>query len=176
MRFLFTLLSKTFFLLFLVIAHFFLSYFLPFPFNTINIIFASLILYMVFSESGSVVWMAFFTHFCIELYSVSSFGIILFSSTLSILFTYWFFQYVFTKRSWYSIPFVTFLSLFVYRLVSLFLLFLVGITTKGGEIPWKSLLILAAWELLFTEIVVMIGYAVIPLIKNALTPKIRRRL
>lgn len=176
MRFLFSLLSKTLFLLFLVIAHFFLSYTLPFPFNTLNIIFASLVLYMVFSESGSVVWMAFFTHFCIELYSVSSFGIILLSSTLSILFTYWFFQFVFTKKSWYSIPFVAFLSLALYRAISLLLLVLIGFITKDTAIPWGSIFILAAWELFFTELVVMIGYGCIPFIKNAFRPKIQRAL
>lgn len=172
MRRLISILSKLFFLLALVIAHFFISYSLPFPFNTINIIFASIMLFMVLSESGVIVWMAFFTHLCIELYSVSPFGIILFSSTTSILLTYWLFQSVVTNRSWYSTIFLTFISLFLYRFISLLLLVVVQLFTPvDTTIPWANTFFLAGWELLFTEIAVITGYTLIPKLRKTFRKK-----
>lgn len=161
MRKLFSIFGKLIFLIGLVISHFFLSYSLPFPLNTINILFAVLIVYMIVSESGVIVWMAFFTHLCIELYSVTPFGIILASSTLSLLFTFWMFQYVFTNRSWYSAIFLTFISLLLYRSISFLFLVLYDFMTKTENIPWSKSIVLAAWELLFTEMVVLVLYTLL---------------
>lgn len=171
MRHFLSIFSKVLFLLALVVAHFFLSYILPFPLNTVNIIFASLMLFMLLSESGTIVWMAFFTHLCIELYSVSPFGVILFSSTISILFTYWLFQYFLSNRSWYSIVVLTFLSLFFYRFISLFLIASISFLGKGDPLPWSNILALAGWELFFTEIVVIVGYAIIPQLRKKFSRK-----
>jgi len=171
MRIFFSLISKIIFLLLLVIAHFFLSYILPFPYNTLNIVFAALVLFMLLSESGTIVWMAFFTHLCIELYSVSPFGIILLSSTLSILCTYWLFQYFFSNRSWYSAILLTFVSLFLYRAISLFLLTITYFIQKEGSVPWSNMFVLSAWELLFTEIIVLFGFAIIPQLRKNLASK-----
>ncbi len=169
MKFFLSLLTKIVFLLTLVIAHFFISYSFAFPYNTINIIFAALILFMVFSETGVIVWMSFFMHFCIELYSISPFGVILLSSTLSILFTYWLFQTVFTNRSWYSTIFLTFVSLFFYRFLSLLFLFLIFFFfQKSTEISWGNMLILSGYELFFTEILVLISYAFLPKFRKSL--------
>lgn len=161
MRKLLSFIGKIIFLIGLVVSHFFLSYSLPFPLNTINILFAVLIVTMILAESGVIVWMAFFTHLCIELYSVTPFGIILASSTLSILFTFWMFQYVFTNRSWYSAIFLTFFSLFLYRSISFVLLVLYNFLSKTENTPWSNFVILALWELLFTEIAVLIFYTVV---------------
>lgn len=176
MKLLFSILGKLVFLICLVIAHFFLSYSLPFPYNSVNIVFASLILFMVLSESGTIVWMAFFTHLCIELYSVSPFGIILSTSTLSILFTYWLFQFFFTNRSWYSTIFLTFLALFFYRSFSLLLLLIINFLTKEGSIPWSNIIVLSAWELLFTECIVILGYGLIPKLRKTLKQKSQKFL
>lgn len=171
MRFFFSLIGKIIFLLLLVIAHFFLSYILPFPYNTLNIVFAALVLFMLLSESGIIVWMAFFMHLCIELYSVSPFGIILLSSTLSILCTYWLFQYFFSNRSWYSAIFLTFIALFLYRTISLFLLSITYFIQKEGSVPWSNMVVLSGWELLFTEIIVLFGFAIIPQLRKNLANK-----
>lgn len=161
MRYVISLVGKLLFLMLIVVSHFFISYSLPFPLSTINILFATLILYMVLTESGVIVWMAFFTHLCIELYSVTPFGVILASSTLSLLFTFWMFQYVFTNRSWYSTVLLTFFSLFLYRFFSLILLILINFITKEGSIPWSNIFVLAAWELFFTECGVLFAYSLI---------------
>lgn len=158
MKFLFSWLKKFAFLLLLVIFHFFISYLLPFPLNAVNILFAALVLSMMWSESGSVVWMAFFMHFLIELYSVSLFGLILLSSTLSILLTFWFLKYFFTNRSWYSALFLTFIALSLYRSFFLFFLTAVNFFTNRPSIPWFAVLPLYGWELLLTLIVVALGY------------------
>lgn len=176
MRYFLSIFSKVLFLLALVVAHFFLSYILPFPLNTVNVIFASLVLFMLLSESGTIVWMAFFTHLCIELYSVSPFGVILFSSTVSILFTYWLFQYFLSNRSWYSTVVLTFLSLFFYRAISLILIAFISFVGKGDSLPWSNILALAGWELLFTEIVVIAGYAIIPQLRKNFFRKHRKTL
>ncbi len=148
-------------LLLLVVCHFFFSYALPFPLSNFNIIFTVLILFMLFSQKGSVVWMAFFTHLCIELYSVSPFGIVLFSSTLSILFMFWLSQYFFTNRSWYSSIILTFLSLTLYRIFSFFIVYSVTFFNTKVSIPWYEFFILSGWEFLFTQIGVLIGFFII---------------
>ncbi len=149
------------FLLFVVVSHFFFSYVLPFPWSTVNIIFAVLILFLLFSQKGTVVWMAFFTHLCIELYSVSPFGIVLSSSTLSVLVMFWLFQYFFTNRSWYSSIVLTFFSLAFYRFVSFILLNIVAFFQKQPGIPVSHFFILSMWEFFFTQIIVLFGFVVL---------------
>src|SRR3989339_708689 len=69
------------------------------PIRNTNLIFVFLLLYVLFNESGRVVWIAFASHALRELFSTTPFGIILAAGTLSILFSYWTLRYIFTNRS-----------------------------------------------------------------------------
>lgn len=89
--------------------------FFSFPFYLINIIFLTSILFMIWYESGLVVWFSFFCHLILEFFSSSFFGILIFSGTMSILISFWLYKYIFTNRSWYATLVLSFFSLSFFR-------------------------------------------------------------
>lgn len=137
-------------LFFLSAIHIGASYFLPFPWSKINLIFLLLVIIMMWRDTSLIVWVAFFTHLIIELYSATPFGVQLFSSTIGMLFTFWIYRNLFNNRSWYSAMAITAFSLTVYRLLytaSLILLKFLGIIVS---IPWKNAAETFVWEILLT--------------------------
>ena len=120
-------------LLFVVVTiHLGIAYMLPFPWNSLNILFVFSILFLVFRGSGLVIWITCVMHFFVELYSAQPFGIAMVSSTFSLLFTYWLYQYIFTNRSWYIVIILSISSLFFYRVMSTILLWLFSIFINSG--------------------------------------------
>ncbi len=145
-------------LIFLVILEVGLSYLLPYPFSKINLVFAILITLMLWRRSGMIVWLAFFASFVTELFAASPFGLVLFGGTISMLLGYWFYQNIFTNRSWFASLALTAITLFFYHflyVVGLVLLF-VGDWVK--YIPWQQILRTFLWEEVFTLILVGILY------------------
>lgn len=138
------------------------NYFLPYPWRMTNSIFAILIIFLLWRESGWVIWMAFFTHFIIELYTIAPFGILLVSSTLSLLFSYWLYKYIFTNRSWYSALALTAIALILYRAMYSVILGVIAFFSSVITVNWNLLFQLYSWELLFTTILVGLLYFLIP--------------
>src|SRR3989339_428313 len=118
-----------------------LSYLLPYPFNKINILFIVIIIFILWKNSGTIIWFTFFSHLLLELFSTTPFGIILFSSTISVLFTYWLYQEIFTNRSLLSTVAIGFFALFFYRLFYMLLLILAKSFSLIINIPWQSIFI-----------------------------------
>ncbi len=145
----------------LAVLHIGFSYLLPYPFSKLNIMLAVLLLILLWKKDGTVVWIAFFTNFFIELYATTPFGIILFSSTISVLIGYWFYQLVFTDRSWYAAIGLTFFTLSCYRFLYLVLLFLASFFFPKISIPWQLIFPMIFWELLFTTLTVGLLYLII---------------
>lgn len=142
---------RTFFLLLLTTVtftlHTFFIYALPFPWNTINVIFIILFLYFLWTESGTVVWLAFIIHLLIELYPIQSFGVILLPATLSFLTGFWLYRVFFTNKSLLSTIFLMMYLLLSYR----FFYTLSFIFTKQSfAFSWNSLLLIYFWEFLLT--------------------------
>lgn len=142
----------------LTILHLGLSLLLPYPLSKINIIFAILILVMLWSESGLVVWISFFIHFLIELFASTPFGVILFSGTISILIGFWLYRSLYTDRSWYAALTLCFTTLLLYRIFYLLGLFFSKTMIKDLYIPLKLIFITSGWEFLFTALFVAIFY------------------
>ncbi|MFZ2189698.1 MAG: hypothetical protein WA057_04990 [Candidatus Magasanikiibacteriota bacterium] len=138
-----------------------LSYLLPYPFNKINILFIAIIIFILWKNSGTIIWFAFFSHLLLELFSTTPFGIILFSSTISILFTYWLYQEIFTNRSLLSTLAIGFFALFFYRVLYLLLLILAKFLSFTTSIPWQSIFITFFWEFIFTLTALAIIYFII---------------
>ncbi len=134
--------------------HILVSYILPLPFSKINSIFICMLLLLLFTESGRVVWITFGTLFIIELYSLSPFGIILYSGTIAMLFTYWLLHDVFTNRNWTVAFFITPISLFMFRLLYILLLLTVRIGGAHIDIRWIYLFVNFLWEMLWTTLAV----------------------
>lgn len=137
-----------------------LSYILPYPWSKINLLFALLIILMLWRGSGWIVWITFFAHLTKEMYTASPFGVVLLSSTLSILFSYWLYRYLFTNRSWYAAIVLATITITLFRLLYMVVLFILHLFDVIQIIPWQLMLITFAWEALLTISLVGIIYSV----------------
>ncbi len=151
----------------LVILHLGATYLLPEPYVKINIIFTFIVLILLIQEKGTVIWIAFFLHLFLELYATTPFGIILFSGTISTLLTYWFYQSVFTNKSWFAAMAISIVAIMSYRFFYIMLLLLAQFIFNITKVVFTPLLLTSLWELLFTTLLVGIIYL-------ALSKKLRR--
>ncbi len=154
-------------IIFLSIANVSVVYLLPYPWDKLNVIFVALILLVVFRGSGLSVWLVFFSYLIIELYTITPFGITLAAATWGALFCYWFYQHIFTNRSWYAALALSVFTLISYRLLYLIVLSLINLF-GDGNLPSLSLLLpMYGWEIFFTTLTVGIFYAIIsPFVKK----------
>lgn len=145
-------------LVLMVAFHIGFSYLLPYPISKINIIFTVIILLLLWHNSGMVVWISFFSNLFIELFTVSPYGVVLFSSTISVLIAYWLYQNFFTNRSIYAALVLTAFTIFIYRLFYIIIMFILKIFGVVNYMPWKLIFVTSLWEILFTTILVSILY------------------
>ncbi len=131
---------------------------LPAPWNQVNMVFVFLIFFLLFEESGTVVWIAFSVHFFIELYAVSPFGILLFSGTISTLLSFWLYQYFFTNQSWYTAAALSLLAIVIYRSIYTALFLFFHVFGYFALPPWSALLLVYGWEMLLTSGVTGLAY------------------
>ena len=145
----------------ITILHIALTLILPNPFSAFNALFCILSLLILSRGLGYVVWVAFFTHFIIELYAVTPFGITLVSSTIAILFTLWIYRYLFTNKSWYTAGTLVVVSLLFYRLI-FSILALIHQSIFGAELLVLSKAVRSfGLEILITSIATIIIYLVL---------------
>jgi hypothetical protein len=145
-----------FLIVFFSAIHIGLAYLLPYPFSKMNLIFVLLILTIVWWESGWVVWISFFAHFLIELYSLAPFGITIFAATLAILFTFWLYESVITNRSWVASILLLFLSLMIYRVLYIAAIFATYIFLEQSVPEIGFLFLTFYWEVLFSCLLLVI--------------------
>ncbi len=136
----------------LFIVHLGAIYVLPHPWNTLNTTIVVISLLIIGWENGFVVWVAMFFYYIVELYSVSFFGLVLFSATTATLFTFWIYQSTFEKRTWFSGFGVSFILVIIFRGIYS-ILFLLFTFYDTGTILWKSFLFPYMWEIVLTPIV-----------------------
>ncbi|OGH73246.1 MAG: hypothetical protein A3C90_03955 [Candidatus Magasanikbacteria bacterium RIFCSPHIGHO2_02_FULL_51_14] len=157
-----------------LILHIGAAYVLPYPYAYVNALFAILILFLLLSENGAVVWMAFCALFIVELYATSApFGAHLFAGTISMLLGYWLYQYMLTNRSWYSGIALTVMVLAMYRLLYSAVILARQMFGSAAALPWPQLAASFAWELALTSFVV--GIASLIFFKSGFTRPARRR-
>lgn len=157
-------------LVFLVIGNIALSLVLPYPFSKVSLLFAGLIIWLLWSAKGNVVWFTFFVSFITELYSALPFGIILFSSTAAMLFGLWLYRQIFTNRSWHAALVISVIILGFYRLFYIFGLVVLRIFNFDIIIPWQALFVTVFWEILFTTILVSLFYLILSRFSRRLRP------
>jgi len=145
----------------LAIIHIGVIYLLPEPYVKLNIIFVFIVLILLIREKGTVVWISFFLHLFLELYATTPFGIILFSGTLSTLLTYWFYQSVFTNKSWFAAMAISIVAISSYRIFYITLLVLTQFVFNITKVVFTPLLLTSLWELLFTTLLVGLIYLVL---------------
>lgn len=157
LRFFFTLLL----LLLITALHVGLSYLLPYPWSKINTLFLIFILLLLKWDSGLIVWMVFFSHFLIELFAASPFGVILFSSVLAFLISFWFYRTIFTNRSWYAVMALTAFTLLIYHFLYTLIIGILAILNIITFVPWRLLLITWLWEFVTTTAATAVIYFII---------------
>ncbi len=135
------------------------SYILPEPFNNINIIFLTLVLWLFVRSSGITVWFAFFAFFIIDLLSISPFGISLFAGTFAMLVVYWLSKFVFSSRSIFSISLLALLVVVIYR--SLFIIiYSITLVFADRTVPLLQMSMTAVSEAFMTAFVVACVYLI----------------
>lgn len=144
----------------LAAIHFGAASLLPHPYSTINIFFVVFTLSILWSERGSVVWLAFATHFIIELFSTLPFGITLFSAVFATLLGYWLFEAFFTNKSWYTATALSASMIFLYRVLYVFLILFI-IFFEKQSIAWPQLFIRFAWEIIFSVAITTLIYFIL---------------
>lgn len=148
------------------VLHIGVAFILPPPFSMINVIFIMAILLLLYFESGWVIWIVFSTHLILELYTTTTpFGIVLISSTLSILFAYWIYRNILTNRSWYSGIALTFLTLVMFRFIFCAAILVVSVLLVKYDIYWSELLLSFVWESLISSLIVGILFILMTIIK-----------
>jgi hypothetical protein len=140
--------------LFVVVIHFFIVYTFSFPFDKVNILFIYLIFYLLLTERGNVVWLAFLTHIFIEVFPSNIFGVTLLSSSLAFIFSYWFHMYYITNRKWYGATTLIISTLLCYRILySVFLFVFHRIAPSSSRsIQWAELWQLSVYEIALTSL------------------------
>jgi hypothetical protein len=171
MRFFVKIMAALLLIFVIVTIHLGISYVFPFPWNKINIIFLAIVLSLVLFESGISVWITFFVHLFVEVYAPQPFGIIIFSSTISILCVYWLYRHLFTNRSWYSVMAMTFVALILYRLLYTILLSILYFWSGKDSIPFLELSAIYAWELFLTTVVSTLFYGILQLVSKPIQRK-----
>jgi hypothetical protein len=140
MRYLKLIVAHTALIFCFVIVSLFLSYVLPWPFSHIHGLTLSLLLYLLYTESGRVVWLAFFSNFILEFFSATPFGILITAGTVSTLIVYWMYLHFFTNHSWYTAMAVTTIALLLYRILFLIMIIVSQLFSRGIEIDgWQQI-------------------------------------
>jgi len=150
----------------LVVAHMGVSNLFAYPFNQVNIIFVGLILFLVWTQSGAVVWISFFAHFIIELFSHTPFGIVLFSATMAALCAFWVFQYVVTNKSIIATVVLSGLIVLCYRLIYSILLLLTSVFSSYQAPAVSTILVVMLWEIFFTMSCVFLSYVTLRVVSK----------
>lgn len=138
-------------LIMVVCGQFLTTYLLPTPLDNFNVIFFILILYLIFRESGLVVYLALAAHFAVELYTVTPFGIVLYAGTISFLLGYWLYRSVFTNKSWYSAIILSSIMLVAFRFLYLISGWVGGFVSSQNF--WQMIQSFA-YEIFFTSLIV----------------------
>lgn len=149
-------LISTFFLfllsLFVVVLHIGLVTFFLHPFNKINLISLFVIIILLMTESGKVVWLSFVSYFLVELFSITPFGVVLYSGTISALVSFWLYKGIFTNRTVLTTMSLATISIVVYRFFYSVLLFIDNHLSNKEGVSFSLPLSSYAWELVTTVI------------------------
>ena len=138
--------------------HFITSYILPYPWNALNVLFVVLVLLISIKEMKTTVWLAFLSHFFLELYATTPFGVLLFSSTFSALLTFWLSRSLIVNKSWYSTFVLSAAAIVLYRILYSGALYSVSVVSGIPVIPIFFMLPYFGFELFLTSFATGILY------------------
>lgn len=139
--------------------------FLPFPFSEINIFAAAVVISLLITESGSIVWWAFALFTLLDWYTVGPFGVVLSAGVLATLFLVWLYRDLLTNRGLLSAAILAAAYVAMFRVLYTVFLAVVRGFGVAGVMP---LLNSAMVELLITTAFVGVVYFIVARIVPAL--------
>ena len=144
-----------------VLALFFLhlgfAYVLPHPYQLANVLLVGLVLMLMATNSGKIIWIAATLYWCLELYTVTTFGVVFLAGTLSTLATYWLYRSLITNRTLPAVATLAATSLISYRLFYTIGLLIVG----QSPADWWAYLTTLSWELIMTVALTTILFVIL---------------
>lgn len=141
----------------LFFLHLGFAYIMPHPYQLANVLLAGLVLMLMATNSGKIVWIAAALYWCLELYTVTAFGVVFMSGTLSMLATYWLYRGLITNRTLPAVAALAAASLAGYRLFYTLGVMLVG----QSPADWWAYSITLGWELFMTVILTTLLFVVL---------------
>ncbi len=147
-----------FYIVLILSAHIFIVNFLPFPFNQINIIFSSLLLFLTISPGKNSMWLALIISYFSELFSSIPFGIATAALLISLLIINWFQLNILTNRSLYMVFLSAILGIILYRILFICLLTINNYFHNLPVLPYSEIVIDAGWEVLLSSLMVFALY------------------
>lgn len=126
MRYLWNWLATIFLIFLIFILHIGIANILPYPFNHINVVFLVLAWQIFFDNRPRAIWYLLPLAFLLELFTVAPFGINTASLFISLIFTKWLLDNIFTNRSVYIVFLASVISLTIYRVSFIFFNYLIN--------------------------------------------------
>ena len=157
---------------FVIWLQMFLSYSLPNQFSHVNFLICFLVVWLMWSGSGSVVWISFLLHLFLEFYSFDSlFGVMLFSGFFTSLVALWFYRGVLTNRSFWVVIVLSAAMVTLYRFLYMVLTVSTSFFAGRGYFDFRVFAIVYLWEVLFTASLSLIIYFVLSSISKRMNVK-----
>ena len=157
-RYIFILCKYTCFTVGVFLLHLMLRQILPAPIIHLNILLTTAVLIITLRESGFSICLTFVTHFFMELYSTTPYGLVLSISTLSVLLCLWAYRHFFTNSSWYTVLALSILLILFYQTALTISLIIVGTYDQfWKQLPYQHIF----WEMVITSMVNIILFFVL---------------
>ncbi|TSC84834.1 MAG: hypothetical protein G01um101413_218 [Parcubacteria group bacterium Gr01-1014_13] len=156
MRLLWRALSLILTIWLILIAHIFVVNFLPFPFNSINITFSLLLLFLTVSQNKKIIWLGLITSYFLELFSGSPFGIGMAATIISLLVINWFQLNILTNRSGYIVLLSLLLGIALYRILFVAFLVVSRYFFHQESLSYKQVIVDAGWEVLLSSVLLFL--------------------
>jgi len=142
-----------------VFAHLVIITLLPYPFYALNVALALIMLYIIRTERGGVVWMSFLVGILFDLYATTPFGLYSFCFTFASLLIYWLYTEIFTAQSLWAILLLAFVGATIFRILYL------STDWIFRDILWSDVLVYSATDIVQTSIFTIMLYGILGVYK-----------
>src|SRR3989338_592497 len=92
--------------------------FLPYPFSEINVLATAVVMAVIITESGAVVWWTFCLFYLFDWYTVGPFGLVLSAAVLAALVLFWLYRGILSNREFWSAAILVAVFLIFFRIFS----------------------------------------------------------
>lgn len=171
MKLVWAILSKFLIILSILVLHFLIINFLPYPINHINIIFLSLLWLIILYPKQNILWIALAVLYISELFTSMAFGISSIAMLISLSAVSWFLFNIFTDRSFPVIILSSVIGLILYRFLFFLFLIFYNLYAHQNLLPGKEILADVLWEIFLSSLILSVIYLISYRFSRRLNPK-----